>query len=104
VRAIISEKLQTHLRQVGSNVLTVTLEPLRCWSGTIFEVSVDTREPRNPRNYKSFMQDGLCIYYSPKLGQKSDVLELDYVRVLFRGKPLLSGPEELVAHIIMGRF
>ena len=30
MRAIISEKLRTHLGQVGSNVLTVTLEPLRC--------------------------------------------------------------------------
>ena len=50
------------------------------------------------------MQDGLHIYYSPKLAQRSDVLELDYVRVLFRSKPLLSGPEELVARLIMGRF
>ena len=104
MRAIISEKLRTHLRQVGSNVLTVTLEPLRCWNGTIFEVSVDTREPRNPRDYKSFVQDDLRIYYSSKLSQRSDVLELDYVRILFRGKPLLSGPEELIAHIIMGRL
>ena len=30
MRAIISEKLRAHLRQVASNVLTVTLEPLRC--------------------------------------------------------------------------
>jgi hypothetical protein len=30
MRAVISEKLRAHLRQVGSNVLTVTLEPLRC--------------------------------------------------------------------------
>ena len=30
MRAVISEKLRTHLRQVGSTVLTVTLEPLRC--------------------------------------------------------------------------
>jgi hypothetical protein len=29
MRTVISEKLQAHLRQVGSNVLTVTLEPLR---------------------------------------------------------------------------
>jgi len=30
MRAVISEKLRAHLRQVGSSVLTVTLEPLRC--------------------------------------------------------------------------
>jgi hypothetical protein len=30
MRAIISKKLLNHLRSVGSNVLTVTLEPLRC--------------------------------------------------------------------------
>jgi hypothetical protein len=45
----------------------------------------------------------MCIYYSPKLGRKSDILELDYVRILFRSKPILSGPEELVATVIMGR-
>lgn len=30
MRAIISEKLQLHLQQLGSRVLTITLEPLRC--------------------------------------------------------------------------
>ena len=70
----------------------------------MFEVSVDTREPKNPRDYESFLQDDLRIYYSPKLRQRSDVLELDYVKILFRSKPLLSGPEELMASIIMGRF
>jgi len=30
MRAIISEKLQAHLQSVGSNVLTITLNPLRC--------------------------------------------------------------------------
>jgi hypothetical protein len=30
MRAIISEKLQAYLQQVGSTVLTVTLDPLRC--------------------------------------------------------------------------
>jgi hypothetical protein len=30
MRAILSEKLQEHLRQIGSSVLTVTLDPLRC--------------------------------------------------------------------------
>lgn len=44
------------------------------------------------------------IYYSPKLGRKANVLELDYVRTLFRSKPQLAGPEELLAQIIMGRF
>ena len=48
------------------------------------------------------MQDGLRIYYSPKLGR--DTLELDYVRILFSNKPILSGPEELVAKVVMGRF
>ena len=30
MRAILSEKLQSHLQQMGSAVLTVTLKPLRC--------------------------------------------------------------------------
>lgn len=30
MRAIISEKLQSHLQQLGNRVLTITLEPLRC--------------------------------------------------------------------------
>ena len=44
------------------------------------------------------------IYYSPRLGRKSDILELDYVRILFRSKPIMSGPEDLVAQVLMGRF
>ena len=44
------------------------------------------------------------IYYSPKLGRKSDVLELDYVHLLFHSKPVLSGPDSLVATILMGRI
>jgi hypothetical protein len=44
------------------------------------------------------------IYYSPKLGHKSDVLELDYVRILFHNKPIMSGPDDLVATVIMGRI
>ncbi len=44
------------------------------------------------------------IYYSPKLGRKADVLEFDYVRILFRSKPIMSGPEHLVAEVVMGRF
>jgi len=43
------------------------------------------------------------VYYSPKLDRKADVLELDYARILFRSKPILSGPDDLVATIIMGR-
>ncbi len=50
------------------------------------------------------MQDGIHIYYSPRLARKSDSLELDYVRVLFRSKPLMTGPEDLVASVIMGRI
>jgi len=46
----------------------------------------------------------LRVYYSPRLGRKSDILELDYMRVLFRSKPILSGPENLIANIIMGHF
>ena len=44
------------------------------------------------------------VYYSPVLGRKSDVLEFDYVRILFRSKPIMSGPEDLVAGVMMGRF
>jgi hypothetical protein len=50
------------------------------------------------------MQDGLRIYYSARLGRKSNTLELDYVRALFRSKPIMSGPEELVATVVMGRL
>jgi len=50
------------------------------------------------------MQDGVQIYYSPRLARKSNLLELDYVRVLFKNKPIMSGPEELVANVVMGRF
>ena len=66
-------------------------------------MSVDTREPPDPGRYESFMQDGIHIYYSPKLGGQSDALELDYVRILFRSKPLMTGPEDLLASVIMGR-
>ena len=67
-------------------------------------MSVDTREPQDPIRYASFIQDDIHIYYSPKLARKSDTLELDYVRILFRSKPILAGPEELVATVIMGRL
>ncbi len=30
MRAILSEKLRNHLQRIGSAVLTITLEPLRC--------------------------------------------------------------------------
>ncbi len=67
-------------------------------------MSVDTRKPIDPSRYESFVQDGVRIYYSPKLGRQSDTLELDYVRVLFRSKPLMTGPEDLLANVIMGRI
>lgn len=67
-------------------------------------MSVDTHEPREANRYESFQQDGVLIYYSPRLARKSDVLELDFVRTLLRSKPILSGPEELMARVIMGRF
>jgi len=65
---------------------------------------VNTHEPRDLSRYESFVQDGVRIYYSPKLGRKSDVLELDYVRLLFHSKPIMSGPDDLVATIMMGRI
>ena len=67
-------------------------------------MSVDTREPEEASRYASFEQDGTRIYYTPKLGQKSDVLELDFVRLLFRSRPIMSGPEDLLAKVIMGRM
>jgi len=45
----------------------------------------------------------LRIYYTPKLARQSDVLELDFARVLFRNRPVLVGPEELLAQVVMGR-
>ena len=67
-------------------------------------MSVDTSEPPDPSRYESFMQDGIHIYYSPRLGRQSDTLELDFVRILFRSKPLMTGPEDLLANVIMGRI
>jgi len=67
-------------------------------------VSVDTHKPQYPSRYESFAQDGVHIYYSPKLGRQSDLLELDYVRILFHSKPIMSGPEDLVATVIMGQL
>ena len=54
--------------------------------------------------YESFEQDGTRIFYTPRLGRKSDVLELDYARLLFRSRPIMSGPEELLAKVITGRM
>ena len=54
--------------------------------------------------YESFEQDGTRVFYTPRLGRKSDVLELDYVRLLFRSRPIMSGPEDLLAKVIMGRM
>ena len=67
-------------------------------------VSVDTRLPRDPLRYDSFEQDGTQIYYSPRLARGSGVLELDFQRLFVRGKPILSGPEDLVARVLMGRI
>ncbi len=103
MRAVISEPLQAYLWQRGSITLTITLEPLRCCGSTLYEVSVDPHAPGDPGRYESFLQDGLCLYYSPRLGRASDLLELDYVRNFFRSKPLLTGPEELIARLITGR-
>jgi hypothetical protein len=66
-------------------------------------VSVDTHEPRDVNGYESCEQDGVRIYYSPKLGRLSNTLELDYVRFLFHSKPIMSGPDDLLARLIMGR-
>ena len=102
--AAISEQLQAYLRQQGRTVLTITLKPLRCCGGTLFEVLVDTREPKDPGRYASFVQDDLSIYYSPQLGRRSALLELDYVRTFFRSKPILTGPEDLVASVLTGHL
>ena len=77
--------------------------PSAAWSGTFFEVSVDARKPGDASRYESFLQDGVRIFYSPKLVRKSATLELDNGRVLFRSRPMLTGPEELVAAVVMGR-
>lgn len=82
MRAAISEQLQAYLRQQGRIVLTISLKPIRCCGSTVFEVLVDPHAPKHPDRYASFVQDGLCIYYSPQLGRRSELLELDYVRTL----------------------
>lgn len=67
-------------------------------------MSVDTHAPRDASRYESFLQEGVRIYYSPRLGRISQTLELDYARLLFRSKPILSGPEHLLATVVMGRL
>ncbi len=104
MRAAISEQLQEYLRQQRSTVLTITLKPIRCCGSTVFDVSVDPHAPKHPDRYASFMQDGLCIYYSPQLGRRSKFLELDYVRTLFGSKPMMTGPEDLVASVLTGHL
>jgi hypothetical protein len=103
MRAIISERLRLSLHQHGEGVLTVTLHTVRCACETTFRVTVEADAPRNPGQYASFVQDGIRIYYSSRFDGMSDVLELDYARGLFQGKPVLAGPEELLARLIMGR-
>jgi hypothetical protein len=103
VRAIISEQLHNALRRQGKGVLTVTLHTMRCACEMTFRVSVETGAPRDPSQYASVVQDGIRVYYSPRLDRTSDVLELDYARGLFQRKPALVGPDELLAKLIMGR-
>jgi hypothetical protein len=40
---------------------------------------------------ESFVQDGIRIYYSPRLGRASDLLELDSLRGPFQSKLVLAG-------------
>ncbi len=103
MRAIISEQLRHSFHQHGKGVLTVTLHTMRCACETTFRVSVEADAPRDPGQYASFVQDGIRIYYSPRLDRTSNVLELDYTRGLFQSKPSLVGPDELLAKLMMGR-
>ncbi len=103
MRAVISERLRHSLHQQGKGVLTVTLHSVRCACETTFRVSVKADAPHDLDLYASFVQDGIQIYYSPRLDGTSDVLELDDARGLFQSKPVLAGPEELLARLIMGR-
>ena len=104
MRAIISERLRHSLHQQGKSVLTVTLRTVRCVCEVTFRVSVEVDAPRDPSQYESFAQDGIRVYYSPRLDHASDMLELDSSRGLFQSKPVLVGPEELLAKLIMGRI
>src|SRR5712692_2835820 len=104
MRTIISEQLHHYLHQHEKGVLTVTLHAVRCVCETTFRVSVEADAPRDPGQYTSFVQDGIRVYYSPRLDHASDMLELDSSRGLFQSKPVLVGPEELLAKLIMGRI
>ena len=103
MRAIISELLRHSLHQQGKGVLTVRLHTVRCACEMTYRVSVEADAPRDPGQYASFVQDGIRIYYSPRLDHASDMLELDSPRGLFQSKPSLVGPDELLARLIMGR-
>src|SRR5258708_12531176 len=104
MRAIISERLRHSLHQQGKSVLTVTLRTVRSVCEMTFRVSVEADAPRDPGQYASFVQDGIRIYYSPRLDHASDMQELDSSPALFHSKPVLLGPEELFARLLIGRI
>lgn len=104
MRVVISEQLRNYLHLQGKSVLTVTLKTVRCACETTFRVTVEAEAPRDPGLYKSILQDGIRIYYSPRLDRTTDMLELDSPRVLFQHTPSLVGPDELLARLIMGRI
>jgi len=103
MRAVISKQLRYALRQQGKGVLTVTLHTVRCACGTTFRISVEADAPGDPGQSESFVQDGIRVYYSPRLDCTSDVLELDSARGLFQNKTVQAGPDELLATLMMGR-
>jgi hypothetical protein len=104
MRAVLSEPLQAYVREHQISALTVTLDRVRCCGGMVCGVSVATQPPKDPDRYASCVQGDLSIYYSPALGRRSTRLELDYVRTLFRSQPVLTGPEDLIACVLMGRL
>jgi hypothetical protein len=104
MRAVLSEPLQAYVRHHQITALTITLDRMRCCGGTLGAVSVATQPPKDPERYASFAQGDLCIYYSPALGRRSALLELDYVRTVFRYQPVLTGPEELIACVLTDRL
>ncbi len=74
MRAVISEQLRLSLHQQGKSVLTVTLKTVRYVCETTFRVTIEAEAPRDPSQYESFVQDGIQIYYSPRLDRTSNVL------------------------------
>lgn len=104
MRAVMSEQLRNYLHQQGKSVLTITLKTVHCACETTFRVTVEAEAPRDPDRYESIFQDGIRIYYSPRLDRTADVLELDSPRGLVQHKPSLVGPDELLARLIMGRI